>query len=250
MRAGFLAASGARAALPRRAAVARGLAGERTHRRGRAAPGAHLPGPLAALRTPHPGRRPRHLAGALSGGRLGALELSWHMLRSPHTAGLRTARTSLSALPGVFCECWRLERLSTDEFDAPATWRRCGEVLPPGALALRRAACDRGICSTPAAISRSCSSLLVTPPRPHPPVTTGGPRSTRSPSRSSTWSSASEVEDRAPSRPARSHSKNAVRIVGLAWMQTRRAWLGPWLMNVCGRSGGATTICPGPACRW
>ena len=83
------------------------------------------------------------LARALSGGRLGARELPWHLLRYPHTAALRswlvetyqvgTARTYLSALRGVLRECWRLELLSTDEYERARDLEAVrGEVLPRG----------------------------------------------------------------------------------------------------------------------
>jgi integrase len=83
------------------------------------------------------------LARALSGGRLDALELPWHLLRYPHTAALRswladtyqvgTARTYLSALRGVLRECWRLELLATDEYERARDLEAVrGEVLPRG----------------------------------------------------------------------------------------------------------------------
>jgi integrase len=104
---------------------------------------------LTYLARPRPsGRRTQAaaldtLAGALSGGRLGSLELPWHLFRYPHTAALRswlaetyqvgTARTYLSALRGVLREWWRLELLSTDAYERARDLEAMrGEVLPRG----------------------------------------------------------------------------------------------------------------------
>jgi hypothetical protein len=43
------------------------------------------------------------------------------------------------------------------------------------------------------------------------------------------------------------HSSHSVTNVGFAWTQTRFAGVGPWLMNLCGVSGGTITMSPGPA---
>src|SRR5206468_8883700 len=43
------------------------------------------------------------------------------------------------------------------------------------------------------------------------------------------------------------HSGHSVSNVGLAWMQTRLACPGPWLVNLCGVCGGTVTMSPGQA---
>jgi integrase len=83
------------------------------------------------------------IAQALSGGELGELELPWHLLRYPHTAALRswlqqryqpgTARTYLSALRGVLKECWRLQLMTTDDYQRARDLEPIrGETLPRG----------------------------------------------------------------------------------------------------------------------
>ena len=83
------------------------------------------------------------IAGLLTDGRAGVLELPWHRLRYAHTQAVRTAlaevyapatvNRQLSALRGVLAECWRLGLMTADEYhravDLPAVR---GSSLPAG----------------------------------------------------------------------------------------------------------------------
>ena len=111
-------------------------------RRSHTCPGSRRRTQAAALDT---------LARALSGGRLGGLELPWHLLRYPRTAAVRswlaeryqavTARTYLSALRDVLRECWRLELLSTDEYERARDLEAVRGKCCPGAARSSAASC-------------------------------------------------------------------------------------------------------------
>jgi len=96
------------------------------------------------------------LAVQLSGGRLDALQLPWHLLRYRHVKALRswlveqattgsgaplspnTANTYLSALRGVITECWRLGYLSAEDRDRALDFKPVPGTRQPRGRALSR----------------------------------------------------------------------------------------------------------------
>ena len=56
-----------------------------------------------------------------------------------------------------------------------------------------------------------------------------------------------KLKEKSAAGRSATHCSHSVTKVGLAWMHTRFAGPGPWLVNLCGTFGGTITMSPGPA---